>query len=71
MKTLKKAFRISMVFIVLFAFIASPLLVMGVQGSIAIGNLQPDLIFGSVQPATHSPLFYGCCGSGGGGGGPG
>jgi hypothetical protein len=71
MKTLKKACRISMVFIVLFALIASPLLVMGVQGSITIGGQQIDFTFGSAQPAAHFPLFYGCCGSNGGGGGPG
>jgi hypothetical protein len=68
MKTLKKAFRISMVFIVLFALIASPLLVMGVQGSITIGGQQIYFTFGAAQPVAHSPLLYGCCGSGGGDG---
>ncbi|MGD8455291.1 MAG: hypothetical protein PVF83_02815 [Anaerolineales bacterium] len=67
MKALKKAFRISMIFIVLFALIAAPLLVMGFQGSITVGKQQIDLNFGSVQPAADSPLFYGCCGSGNGG----
>jgi hypothetical protein len=68
MKTLKIAFRISMILIVLFALTASPLLGMGVQGSITIGDQQIYLNFGSAQSGTHSPVFYGCCGSGGGDG---
>jgi hypothetical protein len=67
MKTLKKAFRISMILIVVFALIATPLLVMGIQGSIAIGKQQINFTFGSVQLVADSSLYYGCCGSGNGG----
>ena len=68
MKTLKNAFQISMIFIVLFALIATPLLVMGTQGSITIGEQQIEFTFGSAQSGADTLLFYGCCGSGNGDG---
>ena len=67
MKTLKKAFQISMIIIVLFAFIAAPLMVMGVQGSITFGEKQIDFTFGIAQPVADSLYLNGCCGSGTGG----
>jgi hypothetical protein len=64
MKTLKEAIRISVIFIVLLALIASPLLVMGVQGSVTIGDQQVDFNFGVAQPESDASLHYVCCGSG-------
>jgi hypothetical protein len=64
MNTLKEAIRISMIFIVLIALIATPLLVMGVQGSVTIGDQLIDFNFGVVQPEADASLHYVCCGSG-------
>lgn len=68
MKTLKKTFCISMIFIVLFALIATPLIAMGVQGSITIGDQQIDFNFGAIQPEADAAVYYVCCGTGGGDG---
>jgi hypothetical protein len=67
MKTLKKAFQISMILIVLLAFVAAPLMVVGVQGSITIGEKQIDFTFGIAHPVADSFYLNGCCGSGTGG----
>jgi hypothetical protein len=65
-KTLKKAVRFSVILIVLFALFATPLLVMGVQGSVTIGDQQVDFNFGVAQPEAEASLQYVCCGGGGG-----
>ena len=64
MNTLKEAIRISMIFIVLIALIATPLLVMGVHGSVTIGDQLIDFNFGVVQPAADASLHFVCCGGG-------
>jgi len=55
-----------MIFIVLFILITAPLLVMGTQGSITIGEQQIDFTVKAAQFDADSSLHYGCCGSGNG-----